>query len=339
MEVMKSRVLSGAQPTSETMHLGNYIGALTNWAKMQEDYDAFFFVPDLHSISMPPYPKDLANTTRLTAAQYIAAGIDPEEATLFIQSHVPAHAELAWVLNCLAGYGEAARMTQFKDKSKKGGAEKSSVGLLAYPMLMAADILLYKPNYVPVGEDQRQHLELTRNLAQRFNKQFGEVFKVPEAFITKEVAKIMDLQNPTAKMSKSTQSAAGLVNIMDTDKKTAKKIRSAVTDTGTEVFYDPENKPGISNLMTIYSALTCKTNEEIANEYADQGYGHFKVALADIVVETLGPIRERTIELMNDKAELDRILAHGAEKASELADQTLTEVYDHIGFLKANHAK
>ncbi|MFT4148164.1 MAG: tryptophan--tRNA ligase [Micrococcaceae bacterium] len=332
---MKKRVLSGAQPTADSMHLGNLIGAINNWAKMQEEYDAFFFVPDLHAITVPPYPDDLAHKTRLVAAQYIAAGIDPEKSTLYIQSHIPQHSELTWVLNCLTGFGEASRMTQFKDKSQKKGSDKSTVGLFAYPMLMAADILLYQADYVPVGEDQRQHLELTRTLAQRFNHQFGELFTVPEAFIVKETAKIMDLQNPTAKMSKSAVSPAGLVNIMDTDKKTAKKIRSAVTDDGTDVIYDPENKAGISNLMTIHSALTGSSMEDISNKYANQGYGHFKVDLADIVVEKLGPIRDRTLELMEDPAELDRILSIGAAKAQAEAQKTLDAAYSKIGFLKA----
>ena len=316
----KTRIFSGAQPSADSMHLGNYIGAVNNWVALQNDpnNECLFFIPDMHAI---------------TAAQYIASGIDPSRAPLFVQSHVPEHAQLAWVLNCFTGFGEASRMTQFKDKSQKQGADKASVGLFTYPILMAADILLYQADGVPVGEDQRQHLELTRNLAQRFNSRFGETFVVPEPVILKETAKIYDLQEPTSKMSKSAASDKGLIKLLDTPKVTQKKIKSAVTDDGSVIAYDREAKPGVSNLLSIYSAMTGESIDEIVARYEGKMYGHLKVDLADIVVDRLAPVRERTLELMDDPAELDRLLAVGASAAREIAAATIENVYKKVGFL------
>ncbi len=331
---MKPNLLSGMQPSAASLHLGNYLGALTNWVKMQQDYNAYYVIVDLHAITVPQDPKELRENTRRTAAQYIAAGIDPEKSALFVQSHVPAHAQLAWVLNCITGFGEASRMTQFKDKTQKGGVENSSVGLFTYPILQAADILLYQPKAVPVGEDQRQHLELTRDLAMRFNSRFGDTFVVPEAHILKETAKIYDLQLPTAKMSKSAQDPKGLINLMDEPNQVAKKIKSAVTDTDGEIRFDREQKPGVSNLLGIFSAITQESIESLENRFAGQGYGALKTELADVVVEHLTPIRERAVELLGDKAQLDGLLAVGAEKANEIAEQTLAKVYDRLGFVR-----
>jgi tryptophanyl-tRNA synthetase len=322
------------QPSAASLHLGNYLGALTQWVKMQDDFNAYYVIVDLHAITVPQDPAQLRANTRRTAAQYIAAGIDPNKSALFVQSHVPAHAQLAWVLNCITGFGEASRMTQFKDKSQKGGADNSSVGLFTYPILQAADILLYQPKSVPVGEDQRQHLELTRDLAMRFNSRFGETFVVPQAQILKETAKIYDLQEPRAKMSKSAADPKGLVNLMDEPAAIAKKIKSAVTDTDGEIRFDLENKPGVSNLIGIYSALTGNSVESFVESLQGQGYGALKTAVADAVVATLDPIRERATELLNDPAELDRLLAKGAAKANEIAEQTLSTVYDRLGFVR-----
>ncbi len=331
---MKPNLLSGMQPSAASLHLGNYLGALTNWVKMQQDYNAYYVIVDLHAITVPQDPKELRENTRRTAAQYIAAGIDPEKSALFVQSHVPAHAQLAWVLNCITGFGEASRMTQFKDKTQKGGVENSSVGLFTYPILQAADILLYQPKAVPVGEDQRQHLELTRDLALRFNSRFGETFVVPEAHILKETAKIYDLQLPTAKMSKSAQDPKGLINLMDEPSAVAKKIKSAVTDTDGEIRFDREQKPGVSNLLGIFSAITGESISNLEARFAGQGYGTLKGELAEVVVEHLTPIRERANELLNDKAQLDQLLAVGANKANEIAEQTLAKVYDRLGFVR-----
>ncbi|MEY4994255.1 MAG: tryptophan--tRNA ligase [Actinomycetota bacterium] len=331
---MKPNLLSGMQPSAASLHLGNYLGALTNWVKMQQDYNAYYVIVDLHAITVPQDPKELRENTRRTAAQYIAAGIDPEKSSLFVQSHVPAHAQLAWVLNCITGFGEASRMTQFKDKTQKGGVENSSVGLFTYPILQAADILLYQPKAVPVGEDQRQHLELTRDLALRFNSRFGETFVVPEAHILKETAKIYDLQLPTAKMSKSAQDPKGLINLMDEPSAVAKKIKSAVTDTDGEIRFDREQKPGVSNLLGIFSAITGESISNLEARFAGQGYGSLKGELAEVVVEHLTPIRERANELLNDKAQLDQLLAVGANKANEIAEQTLAKVYDRLGFVR-----
>ena len=321
------------QPSASSLHLGNYLGALRQWVAMQETHNAYYVIVDLHAITVPQDPKELLENTRRTAAQYIAAGLDPQRATLFVQSHVPAHAQLAWVLNCITGFGEASRMTQFKDKSQKGGVDTSSVGLFTYPILQAADILLYRPKSVPVGEDQRQHLELTRDLAMRFNSRFGKTFEVPEAHILKETAKIFDLQDPTAKMSKSTLDPKGLINLMDEPAQITKKIKSAVTDTDGEIRFDREAKPGVSNLLGIFSAVTGKSMESIETDFAGKGYGDLKGAVADAVVALTEPMQARTKELLSDSAELDRLLALGAEKASVIAEQTLADVYQKLGFI------
>jgi tryptophanyl-tRNA synthetase len=302
---------------------------------MQDDYNAYYVIVDLHAITVPQDPEELRRNSRRTAAQYIAAGIDVTKSALFVQSHVPAHAQLAWVLNCITGFGEASRMTQFKDKSQKAGADTASVGLFTYPILQAADILLYQPKAVPVGEDQRQHIELTRDLATRFNSRFGETFTIPEAVILKETAKIYDLQNPTAKMSKSAADPKGLVNIMDENSVILKKIKSAVTDTDGVIKFDREAKPGVSNLLGIHSAISGRSIESLEEQFAGEGYGALKAEVADVVIAAIEPIRERTQELMADQNELDRLLADGADKANELAEATLAKVYDAIGFLKA----
>ena len=329
----RPRVVSGVQPSADSLHLGNYVGAVRNWVDLQDDNECVFFVADLHAITAEQDPAALAQRTRVTAAQYIAAGIDPERSTLLVQSHVPEHAQLAWALNCITGFGEASRMTQFKDKSARQGAENATVGLFAYPVLMAADILIYQAHQVPVGEDQRQHLELTRNLAQRFNTRFGDTFVVPDAKILAESAKVYDLQNPTAKMSKSAASENGLIRLLDPAQKNAKKIRSAVTDDGTEIRFDREAKPGIANLLTVYSALTGRPVADLVAEYEGKLYGHLKVGLAEVVTETLDPIQARAQELLDDPAELDRLLARGAEKGREITVRTLAGVYDRMGFL------
>ncbi|MGC9667985.1 tryptophan--tRNA ligase [Planosporangium sp. 12N6] len=329
----RPRVFSGIQPTADSFHLGNYLGALRNWVGFQETHDAFYCVVDLHAITAGHDPKLLRQRTRVSAAQLLAVGIDPDKSTLFVQSHVPEHAQLAWVLNCITGFGEASRMTQFKDKSAKQGAERSSVGLFTYPMLMAADILLYRTDAVPVGEDQRQHLELTRDLAQRFNTTFGKTFVIPEPYIIKDTAKITDLQEPTTKMSKSASSPNGLVELLEEPARVAKKIKSAVTDTGREIIFDPENKPGVSNLLTIYSALTGRSIDDLVLAYAGKGYGDFKKDLAEVVVGFIRPIQERTRTYLDDPAQLDKLLAVGAEKARAVSSETLRRVYDRIGFL------
>jgi len=331
----KPNLLSGMQPSASSLHLGNYLGALVNWVNMQRDFNAFYVIVDLHAITVPQDPNELRLNTRRTAAQYIAAGIDPSESALFVQSHVPAHAELAWVLNCITGFGEASRMTQFKDKSQKAGSESASVGLFTYPILQAADILLYQPKAVPVGEDQRQHLELTRDLAERFNSRFGQTFTMPEAHILKETAKIYDLQNPTAKMSKSAQDPKGLINLMDDDTTISKKIKSAVTDTDATIKLDWENKPGVSNLLSIHSSISGESILSLEDRFAGAGYGVLKGEVADVVVNALGPIRDKANDLMSDQAELDRLLATGAEKARSVAEATLATVYDRVGFIKA----
>ena len=328
-----SRVLSGIQPTADSYHLGNYLGALKQWIDLQDGYDAFYFIPDLHAITVEQNPEELRNRTIAGAAQLIALGIDPEKSTLFVQSHVPAHAELTWVLQCLTGFGEASRMTQFKDKSAKQGSDRTSVGLFTYPILMAADILLYSPDYVPVGEDQRQHLELTRNLAERFNNKYGETFKVPEPFIPEGAAKIYDLQEPTSKMSKSGANPKGLVNLLDAPKTSAKRIKSAVTDDLGSVAFDRENQPGVSNLLVIQSALTGESIDSLVEKYAGQGYGHLKVDTAEALQEFTTPLKARYEELMADRGELERILAKGAETAQEIAQPLVDAVYEKVGFL------
>ena len=328
-----SRVLSGIQPTADSYHLGNYLGALKQWIDLQDGYDAFYFIPDLHAITVEQNPEELRNRTIAGAAQLIALGIDPDKSTLFVQSHVPAHTELTWVFQCLTGFGEASRMTQFKDKSAKQGSDRTSVGLFTYPILMAADILLYSPDYVPVGEDQRQHLELTRNLAERFNNKYGETFKVPEPFIPEGAAKIYDLQEPTSKMSKSGANPKGLVNLLDAPKTSAKRIKSAVTDDLGSVAFDREKQPGVSNLLVIQSALTGESIDSLVEKYADQGYGHLKVGTADALQEFTTPLKARFDELMADRGELERILAKGAETAQEIAQPLVDDVYEKVGFL------
>jgi tryptophanyl-tRNA synthetase len=329
----RPRLFSGMQPTSDSLHLGNYLGALVQWVAMQETHDATYCVVDMHAITIEHDPALLRERTRRTAAQYLAAGIDPERSTLFVQSHVPEHAQLAWVLGCFTGVGEAGRMTQFKDKASKQGADRVSVGLFTYPILQAADILLYDADRVPVGEDQRQHLELTRDLAQRFNARFGQTFTVPEPFIVKETAKIFDLQDPRSKMSKSASSPNGVLDLLDDPKRNAKRIRSAVTDTGTEVRYDPETKPGVSNLLTIYSALSRRPVAEIEGQYAGHGYGELKQDLAEVVTGVLAPVREKALAYLDEPTVLDDVLAEGARRARERAGATLERVYDTVGFL------
>ena len=329
----KLRLFSGMQPSAGSLHIGNYMGALLQWKKLQSEFDAVFCIVDLHAITVAQDPAQLRENTRRTAAQYIAAGIDPSASTLFVQSHVAAHPQLAWVLNTITGFGEAGRMTQFKDKSTRHGAESTTVGLFAYPMLMAADILLYGASVVPVGADQRQHVELTRDLAGRFNSRFGETFVVPEAVILKDTAKIYDLQEPTSKMSKSAASTSGVVWMMDDPSVSAKKIRSAVTDDEREIRFDRETKPGIANLLTIYSVLAGRSILQLEQQYEGHGYGDLKKDLAEVVVETFGPIRARALELLDDPAELDRVLAGNADRAAAIADVTLAKVYDRIGLL------
>ncbi|WP_181780503.1 tryptophan--tRNA ligase [Pseudonocardia pini] len=329
----RPRVLSGIQPTADSFHLGNYLGAVRQWVALQEDHDAFYFVPDLHAITVDHDPATLAARTRNAVAQLLALGLDPERCTIFVQSHLPQHSQLTWILDCYTGFGEASRMTQFKDKSAKQGTDRATVGLFSYPVLMAADILLYQADRVPVGEDQRQHLELTRNLAQRFNQRFGETFTVPEPFIPAGAAKIQDLQEPTVKMSKSASQPGGIVELLDDPKRIAKKIRSAVTDNEREIRYDVEAKPGVANLLTIYAALTDRKITEIEAEYAGKGYGDLKKDLADVVVTFVEPLRERVQEYLTDPAELDRVLARGATRAGEVAGATLAAVHEKIGFL------
>ncbi len=319
----RPRVLSGIQPTADSFHLGNYLGALRQWVAMQDTHDAFYCVVDLHAITVEHDPAVLRRRTRVAAAQLFALGIDPERSTLFVQSHVPEHAELAWVLGCLTGFGEASRMTQFKDKSAKEGTSAASVGLFTYPVLQAADILLYQADQVPVGEDQRQHLELTRTLAQRFNHRFGETFVSPAAHIPEATAKITDLQEPTAKMSKSSSSPQGILDLLDEPGPLRKKIMRAVTDTGTEIVADEENKPGVTNLLRIYSALTETPIADLERRLEGQGYGTLKKELAQAVLDTFTPIRERTEKLLADEEHLDRLLAHGADRAGAVARRTM----------------
>ncbi len=327
----KKRVLSGIQPTHDSFHLGNYLGALKQWVEMQENHDAFYCVVDLHALTVETDPKLLKKRTLLSAAQLIAIGLDPTKCTLFIQSHVPAHNQLAWIFECITGFGEASRMTQFKDKSQKSGADRINVGLFTYPILQAADILLYQPDFVPVGEDQRQHIELTRDIAQRFNSKYKEIFNIPKPEIIKSLAKINDLQDPTTKMSKSASSMAGVIELLDTPEVTLKKFKSSVTDDGKEVKFDEKLKPGISNLLTIHSALSGKSISDLENEFSGKGYGDFKAAVAEVVIAKLEPISKRTNELMDDPAELSRVLNNGAQKASEVASTTLKAAYSAIG--------
>jgi tryptophanyl-tRNA synthetase len=329
----KPRLFSGMQPSADSLHAGNYIGALLQWKKMQIDYDAVFCVVDLHAITVPQDPAALREATRRTAAQYIAAGIDPASSILFVQSHVPAHAELAWVLNTLTGFGEASRMTQFKDKSARQGSDAASVGLFTYPILQAADILLYDAEIVPVGEDQRQHIELTRDLGTRFNSRFGDTLTIPEVSILPETAKVFDLQNPGSKMSKSGESPQGILWLLDEPTVLAKKVKSAVTDTSRDILFDPASKPGVSNLLSLLSELGGTPVPALVDSFAGRGYGDLKSETADAVVAAFAPVRERTLELLDDPAELDRLLSGNAERAEAIAAATLARVYDRLGFL------
>ena len=323
---MKKRIFSGAQPTGQ-LHIGNYLGALKNWVALQEEYESFYCIVNLHAITLPQDPKVLRQKTLDLARIYLAAGIDPNKSTIFIQSDVPEHAELTWVLSCISRMGELERMTQFKDKGK-GNAERAGVGLFTYPVLMAADILLYQTNLVPIGQDQKQHLELTRDIAERFNRDFGETFVIPDAYIPPVGAKIMSLQDPTKKMSKSDDNPAGSIFLLDDADTITKKIKRAVTDSGTEIKFD-ESRPAITNLLTIYHLLTGKSNEECEDNFAGKGYGHLKGELAEVVVEFLRPFQERVKQY--DDASLNDILKPGAEKAREVAKRTLADVYAKTG--------
>jgi tryptophanyl-tRNA synthetase len=329
----KLRVLSGIQPTADSFHLGNYLGALRQWVALQDSYDAFYCVVDLHAITVPQDPALLSHRTRLAAAQLIGAGLDPDRCTLFVQSHVAEHTELAWILGCLTGFGEANRMIQFKDKSAKEGQDQASVGLFTYPILQAADILLYQADQVPVGEDQRQHLELSRTLAHRFNHRYGQTFVPPQPYILAEVAKIYDLQDPTAKMSKSSSSPQGIVDVLDDPDVIRKKIARAVTDAGSEVRADPDAKPGVTNLLRIYSALSGEPVATLEAKYTGTGYGGFKRDLAELVVATFAPIKYTTQQILADEAGLDRVLAHGAARARHVAAQTMSAVRARMGLL------
>jgi len=320
------------QPTADSLHLGNYLGALRQWVALQEDHDAFYCVVDLHAITMGHDPELLRQRTRVTAAQYLAAGVDPEVSTLFLQSHVPAHTQLAWVLGCITGFGEASRMTQFKEKSGRQGSDQVSVGLFTYPVLQAADILLYQADRVPVGEDQRQHIELTRDLAVRFNSRFGTTFTVPEPYILKETAKIYDLQQVEKQMSKSI-GGSGCIWLLDEPKVIEKKIRSAVTDTGREIVADPVGKPGVTNLLGIQSALTGEDVRSIEERMAGQGYGDLKKEVAAAVLDFTVPFAARVRGYLDDPAELDALLARGAAKAKQVAVPTLETAYASVGFL------
>jgi tryptophanyl-tRNA synthetase len=327
------RVLSGIQPTSDSFHLGNYLGALKQWVELQDGNDAFYCIVDLHALTGEIDPALLRKRILTSAAQLIALGISPEKSTLFVQSHVAEHNQLGWIMECIAGFGEANRMTQFKDKSAKGGADSARVGLFTYPMLQAADILLYQAHYVPVGEDQRQHIELTRDLATRFNTRFGDTFRIPEGYILKSGAKIYDLQEPTNKMSKSSGSVSGVLEIMDTPEANIKKIKSATTDAGREVTFDEKEKPGISNLLTIHAALSGQSISDLENQFAGKGYGDFKSAVAEVVVEYLRPIRARALELLEDEAHLVKVLHVGADKARAVASATVADTYKNLGLV------
>ncbi len=331
--VKKKVMLSGIQPSGD-LTLGSYLGAIKNWKERAEEFDCYYFMADLHSITVRQVPADLRRRTMEQLAQYIACGLDPEKNTLFVQSHVPAHTQLGWVLDCFTMFGELSRMTQFKDKSQKN-AENINAGLFTYPALMAADILLYQPDYVPVGGDQKQHVELCRDVAERFNGVYGDVFKIPEPYIPKVGARVMSLTTPTNKMSKSDHDQNGCVYLMEKPEDIARKFKKAVTDSDTErcVRYAPEEKPGVANLMSIYSACTGKTFEEIEREFDGLGYGAFKPAVGEAVIETLRPIREEAQRLMKDKAYLESVYRDGAEKAERIANKTLRKVYKKVGFV------
>ena len=325
------RVLSGIQPTAGSFQLGNYLGAVRHWVDLQESYDAYYMVVDLHAITVEQDPTALHHNTLLAYAQLIAAGVDPTRSTLFVQSHVPEHAQLGWVMQCLTGFGEASRMTQFKDKSARGGSDSASVGLFTYPILQVADILVYQADGVPVGEDQRQHLELTRDLAQRFNSRYGQTFVVPKPFIVKDTAKILDLQDPTAKMSKSLPN--GAVFLLDDAKVITKRIKSAVTDSDTEIRFDPVAKPGVSNLVTILAVFSGRDVDAVVKDYDGKGYGALKTDTADAVVAFAEPFAARVAELITDPAELQRLMAQGAHRARVSASQTLANVYERLGLV------
>ena len=330
------RVFSGIQPTADSFHLGNYFGALKHWVRLQDEgTETVFSVVDMHSITVESQqnPKQLRHRTLVSYAQLLAMGLDPQKSVLFVQSHVPEHAQLAWVLQCITGFGEAGRMTQFKDKSGKEGSEHTSVGLFTYPMLMAADILLYRATGVPVGEDQRQHLELSRDLAQRFNTRFSKTFVVPEPLIQKSTAKFVDLQNPTGKMSKSAQTAGGMINVLDDPKQITKRIKSAVTDNEGVVRFDRENQPGVTNLLAILGAATGRDPESLVADYDGKGYGALKGDVADAVVAEFEPVAARTRELLDDSDELVRLMRIGAERARQIAAPVLKAAYDAVGFV------
>ena len=328
---VKKTLLSGIQPSGD-LHLGNYLGAVRNWAALPDEFNCFYFMADLHTLTVRQNPAELRRRSTTQLAQYIACGLDPEKNVLFLQSHVHEHAELGWILNCYTMFGELSRMTQFKDKCAKN-ADNINGGLFTYPSLMAADILLYQADYVPVGEDQKQHCELTRDIANRFNNLYGETFKVPEPYIPKVGARIMSLGNPTSKMSKS--DPTGCVFLMDSPEEIARKFKRAITDSDTErcVRYDPENKPGVANLMNIYASVTGKSFDEIESEFAGKGYGAFKPAVGEAVVETLRPIREEATRILGDKAYLESVYRAGAQKASYVAEKTLRKVYKKVGFV------
>jgi tryptophanyl-tRNA synthetase len=327
----KPRVLSLAQPTAESLHLGNFLGALRQWVPLQEDHEAFYGIADLHALTVATPPDVLQERILRSAAQLLAAGIDPAKATVFRQSQVPEHTQLGWVLGCMTGFGQAQRMTQFKDKAAKMGPDATNVGLFTYPVLMAADILLYQTDQVPVGEDQRQHLELTRDLAARFNSRFGETFVVPEPYILPSVGKIADLAEPGAKMSKSLSSPTGIIELLDEPAVNIRKIKSAVTDSGREIIFDELNKPGVSNLLTILAALTGTSIDALVEQFAGRGYGDLKSAVADAVTEFAVPYRNRTFQLMEERGELETILAKGADRARDVASATLAGVYAKVG--------
>jgi tryptophanyl-tRNA synthetase len=325
---MKKRIFSGAQPTGQ-LHIGNYLGALKNWVTLQDEYESFYCIVNLHAITLPQEPKVLRQKTLDLARIYLAAGLDPERATIFIQSDVPEHSELTWILSCVSRMGELERMTQFKDKGK-GNRERAGVGLFTYPVLMAADILLYQTNLVPIGQDQKQHLELTRDLAERFNRDFGETFTIPDAYIPPVGAKIMSLQEPDKKMSKSDENANGSIFLLDDADTITKKIKRAVTDSGTEITFD-DTRPAITNLLTIYHLLTGKTSDECEAHFAGKGYGQFKSELAEAVIEFLRPFQEKVKQY--DESTLNGILKPGAEKARSVAAKTLADVYSKMGII------
>ena len=329
----RPRVLSGIQPTADSFQVGNYLGAIRRWVDLQETHEAFYCVVDQHAITVEHDPALLRHRTLLSYAQLIAAGLDPQRATIFVQSHVPEHSQLSWVLECITGFGEAGRMTQFKDKSGREGTERATVGLFTYPVLQAADILIYQAQGAPVGEDQRQHLELTRDLAQRFNARFGETFVVPQALIVADTAKILDLADPTAKMSKS--SPTGCLFLLDDEKVTRKKITTAVTDSGRDIAYDRQAKPGVSNLLSLIAAFTGRTPVQVAEDLSGGGYGDLKAAAVDAVMAFVLPFQARVAELMSDPGELSRLMADGARRARAAAGPTLAAVYDRVGFVPA----